>query len=84
VLKEIKIKYKKILYNKSNLFVYNDFRLKKTNIYILTDENKKISLLNIFLFSSISSFVNKNCFCGNIIYFNIFSSFSVNLLSYGS
>lgn len=48
VLKEIKIKYKKILYNKSNLFVYNDFRLKKTNIYILTDENKKISLLNIF------------------------------------
>lgn len=48
ILKEKKIKYKKILYNKSNLFVYNDFRLKKTNIYILTDENKKISLINIF------------------------------------
>lgn len=48
ILKENKIKYKKILYNKSNLFVYNDFRLKKTNIYILTDENKKISLINIF------------------------------------
>ena len=48
ILKENHIKYKKILYNKSNLYVYDDFRLKKTNIYILTDDNKKISLINIF------------------------------------
>jgi hypothetical protein len=48
ILKENHIKYKKLLYNKSNLFLYNDFRLKKTNIFILTDDNKKISLMNIF------------------------------------
>ena len=47
-LKENNIKYKKLLYNKSNLYLYNDFRLKKTNIYILTDSNKKISLINLF------------------------------------
>jgi len=48
ILKEKKKKYNKNIYNKFNLFLYGDLRLKKTNICILNDENKKISLMNIF------------------------------------
>lgn len=48
ILLKSKISYEKIVYNKSNIFIYNDFRLKKTNIFMITKDNKKISLINIF------------------------------------
>jgi hypothetical protein len=48
ILKKDNIKYEKLAYNKSNIYIYNDFRLKKTNIFLLTTDNKKISLINIF------------------------------------
>jgi len=48
ILKKSKIDYDKLVYNKSNIYIYNDFRLKKTNIYMMTKDNKKISLINIF------------------------------------
>ena len=48
ILKKSKIDYNKLVYNKSNIYIYNDFRLKKTNIYMMTKDNKKISLINIF------------------------------------
>lgn len=48
ILKKNKINYKNIAYNKSNLYIYNDFRLKKTTIFIMTDDNKKLTLMNVY------------------------------------
>lgn len=48
ILKKSNITYNKLAYNKSNIYIYNDFRLKKTNIFMMTKDNKKISLINIF------------------------------------
>ena len=48
ILKKSNISYNKLAYNKSNIYIYNDFRLKKTNIFMMTKDNKKISLINIF------------------------------------
>ena len=48
ILKKSKIEYNKLAYNKSNIYVYNDFRLKKTNIFMMSKDNKKISLINVF------------------------------------
>ena len=48
ILKKSNISYNTLAYNKSNIYIYNDFRLKKTNIFMMTKDNKKISLINIF------------------------------------
>jgi hypothetical protein len=48
ILKENNIQYKKILYTISNIYLYDDFRLKKTNIFIILENDIKISLLNLF------------------------------------
>lgn len=48
ILKNNNIKYKKILYNISNLYLYDEFRLKKTNIFIILENDMKISLVNLF------------------------------------
>jgi hypothetical protein len=48
ILKKANINYDKVAYNKSNIYIYNDFRLKKTNIFMLTKDKKKISLINVF------------------------------------
>jgi hypothetical protein len=48
ILKEKNIKYKKILYNISNFYLYDDFRLKKINIFIILENDMKISLINLF------------------------------------
>jgi hypothetical protein len=48
ILKKNKINYTNIAYNKSNLYFYNDFRLKKTTIFIISDDNKKLTLMNVY------------------------------------
>lgn len=48
ILKEKKIKYKKLLYNISNFYLYDDFRLKKINIFIILENDMKVSLINLF------------------------------------
>ena len=48
ILKKNNIKYKKLLYNISNIYLYDDFRLKKTNIFIILENDMKISLINLF------------------------------------
>lgn len=48
ILDKENISYDKIMYKKTYLHIYNDFRLKKTNIYILNKQSKQLSLINIF------------------------------------
>jgi len=48
ILKKNKIEYKRVIYSISNIYILNDFRLKKVNIFVVLKNDKKITLLNIF------------------------------------
>ncbi len=48
ILKNNNIEYSRVIYNFSNTYIYNDFRLKKVNIFVILKDNTKLSLMNIF------------------------------------
>ncbi len=48
ILKKNKIEYKRVIYSISNIYILNDFRLKKVNIFVVLKNDQKITLLNIF------------------------------------
>lgn len=48
VLSKLKIKYKCLKYISSDTYIYGDFRLKRYNIFIILDNNEKISLFTIY------------------------------------